>query len=125
MLPAQPHIPQEEQCPVPEEVLGHLYRASRHGLEELVATVPAATRAMLALYCYRRAHLQSIGLVVASSCTVDDLETFGGNAGKALFEKARNVPNASRRSQHPARRTISLSTGMLRRVIQDEDLSSE
>ena len=41
MLPAQPHIPQEEQCPVPEEVLGHLYRASKHGLEELVATVPA------------------------------------------------------------------------------------
>ena len=38
MLPAQPHIPQEEQCPVPEEVLGHLYRASKHGLEELVAT---------------------------------------------------------------------------------------
>ena len=80
---------------------------------------------MLALYCYRRAHLQSIGLVVASSCTVDDLETFGGNAGKALFEKARNVHNASPRSQHLARRTISLSTGMLRRVIQDEDLSSE
>ena len=74
-----------------EEVLGHLYRASKNGLEELVATVPAATRAMLALYCYRRAHLQSIGLAVASSCTVDDLETFGGNAGKALFEKARNV----------------------------------
>ena len=125
MLPAQPHIPQEEPCPVPEEVLGHLYRASKHGLEELVATVPAATRAMLALYCYRRAHLQPIGLVVASSCTVDDLETIGGNAGTALFEKARNVHNASLRSQHLARRTISLSTGMLRRVIQDEDFSSE
>lgn len=125
MLPAQPHIPQEEQCPVPEEVLGHLYRASKHGLEELVATVPAATRAMLALYCYRRAHLQAIGLSVASSCTVDDLETFGGNAGKALFEKARNVHDASPRSQHLARRKISLSTGMLRRIIQDEDCSGD
>jgi hypothetical protein len=125
MLPAQPHIPQEEQCPVSEEVLGHLYRASKHGLEELVTTVPATTRAMLALYCYRRAHLQSIGLAVAASCTVDDLETFGGNAGKALFEKARNLDNRSPRSQHLARRKISLSTGMLRRVIQDEDSSEE
>jgi hypothetical protein len=118
-------IPQEEQCPVSEEVLGHLYRASKHGLEELVTTVPATTRAMLALYCYRRAHLQSIGLVVAASCTVDDLETFGGNAGKALFEKARNLDNRSPRSQYLARRKISLSTGMLRRVIQDEDSSEE
>jgi hypothetical protein len=118
-------IPQEEQCPVSEEVLGHLYQASKHGLEELVTTVPATTRAMLALYCYRRAHLQSIGLVVAASCTVDDLETFGGNAGKALFEKARNLDNRSPRSQYLARRKISLSTGMLRRVIQDEDSSEE
>jgi hypothetical protein len=125
MLPIQPHIPHEEQCPVTEEFLDHLYRASAHGLEELVATVPAVTRAMLALYCYRRAHLQLIGLAVTSRSTVDDLETFGGNAGKALFEKARNVHNASPRSQHLARRTISLSTGMLRRVIQDEDFSSE
>ena len=125
MLAARPHIPQEEQCPVPEEVLGQLYRASKNGLEELVATVPAATRAMLAIYCYRRAHLQSIGLVVASNCTVDDLETFGGNAGKALFEKARKISNTSARSQPAARRTISLSTGMLRRVIQDEDSSGD
>jgi hypothetical protein len=63
-------------------------------------------------------------LAVASSYTVDDLETFGGNAGKALFEKGRNVHNASLRSQHLARRKISLSTGMLRRIIQDEDFSS-
>jgi hypothetical protein len=52
-----------------------------------------------------------------------DLGTFGGNAGKALFEKARNLPNVSPCSQHLAQRKISLSTGTLRRVIQDEDLS--
>ena len=79
MLPARPSIAQEENCPVPELVLGQFYRASSHGLDELVATVPAEARAMLALYCYRRAHLQSIGLAIATRCEQQELEAFGGN----------------------------------------------
>src|SRR3954469_16303199 len=62
-------LPQEESCPVPEDMLGQLYRASSQGLSELVATIPAGERAMLALYCYRRAHLQAIGLAIATGCT--------------------------------------------------------
>ena len=120
MLPVRTHIPQEERCPVPEAVLGQLYRASTHGLEELVANVPSETCAMLALYCYRRAHLQTIGLAIASRCKVDDLETFGGNAGRALFEKARKFRTTPPAPQHLKRRTITLATGALRRVIRDE-----
>ena len=62
--------PQEETCPVPENLLGMLYRASPHGLDSLIATVPARTRAMLALYCHSRAHLQSIGFAVAARLRV-------------------------------------------------------
>ena len=54
MQPGRPPIPQEETCPIPENLLGQLYRASSHGLDSLIATVPAKTRAMLALYCHRR-----------------------------------------------------------------------
>ena len=43
----------KKSAPVPEGLLGQLYQAKAHGLDELVATVPAKTRAMLALYCYR------------------------------------------------------------------------
>ena len=121
MLPAQPHIHQEEHCPVPDHVLGQLYRASSHGLDELVATVPAGTRAMLALYCYRRAHLQSIGLAIATSCEQHDLEALGGNAGKALVERARKVPDEAPLSYYLERRKVSLSTGILRKFVQDED----
>jgi hypothetical protein len=120
MLPAQPPILQEEHCPVPDHVLGQLYRASPHGLEELVATVPAETRAMLALYCYRRAHLQSIGLVIATSCEQHHLEAFGGNAGKAMVEKARKAPDEAPRSHYLERRKVTLSTGILRKFVQDE-----
>ena len=124
MLPIRSDIPREEHCPVPEDFLGQLYRSSPHGLSELVAAVPAETRAMLALYCYRRAHLQSIGLAIAASCEESDLEASGGNAGKALFEKAREAPYEAPRSHYFERRNITLSQDKLREFAQDEDDTS-
>ena len=79
----------EEACPVPESVLGQLYRASPQGLPELIETVSPDIRAMLAVYCYRRAHLASIGFAIASSCTEEDLHFHGGNLGVDLFAKSR------------------------------------
>ena len=57
-----------DPCPVPDEMLGELYRASKAGLPELIATVSPDVRAALALYCYRRGHLKGIGLAIASTC---------------------------------------------------------
>ena len=74
-------------CPVQDELLGEMYRASAHGLDELIATVSPAARALLAVYCYRRAHLASIGLAIAATCDKDDLSLYGGNAGAVLFER--------------------------------------
>ena len=91
-------LAQEEGCPVTEHLLGQLYRANARGLDELVESVPARTRAMLALYCYRRTHLQSIGLAVAASCEEYELEELAGHAGRVLFEKARQAPE--RRGSH-------------------------
>ena len=85
-------VPQEEDCPVPEIVLGDLYRSKPEGLQALVATIPPSVRAMLAVYCYPRAHLHSIALAIASSCDKEDLINFGGDPGAALFEQARRSP---------------------------------
>ena len=41
----------EEPCPVSDEVLGSIYRASSHGLDALLETGPAKSRALHALYC--------------------------------------------------------------------------
>jgi hypothetical protein len=81
MLPEHRVLLGDEPCPVPDEILGEMYRASAHGLDELIATVSPTARALLALYCYRRAHLASIGLAIAATCDKDDLSSFGGNAG--------------------------------------------
>jgi hypothetical protein len=47
-------------CPVREELLGEMYRASANGLPALVDSVSSDVRAMLALFCYRRSHLHSL-----------------------------------------------------------------
>jgi hypothetical protein len=122
MQPGRPQIPQEETCPVPEQLLGQLYRTNSHGLDSLIATVPAKTRAMLALYCHRRTHLQSIGLAVAASCEEHHLEEVGGHAGRVLFEKAREVPEPVQTTHYVGRKQVSLSRGTIMQVVIDQDL---
>ena len=81
-----------DACPVGEEMLGSLYRASEHGLPVLVESVSADVRAMLALYCYRRAHLHSMSLAIAATCSERDLVEQGGIAGSTLFAMSREAP---------------------------------
>src|ERR1043165_5873240 len=89
-----PAIPQEEECPVPDTLLGDLYRASPQGLHALVDSIPSRTRALLALYCYRRSHLSSLALAIASTCDRSDMIVAGGALGAAVFEKSRQAPKA-------------------------------
>ncbi len=111
MLPER-HVPYEDEpCPISDDLLGTLYRASPHGLNELVATVPPKTRALLAVYCYRRAHLASIGLALAATCEHDDLAGSGGNIGVVLFARSREAPVSSSPDRHPTnRQKITLAT---------------
>jgi len=105
----------DELCPIADETLGLMYRASPHGLGELIATMPSAARASLAMYCFRRAHLESMGLAIAATCEIDDLTAIGGNAGAALFAKSREPATPPPLTEVTyARRKISLATGSLR-----------
>jgi hypothetical protein len=89
------HRVEDEPCPVTDQLLGDMYRAGAHGLHELIATVSPTARALLAVFCYRRAHLALIGLAIAATCEEDDLTSLGGNAGAMLFERSRKAPQAS------------------------------
>ena len=116
MLPEHRVRLEDEPCPVSDQMLGELYRASAHGLSELIATVPPSARALLAVYCYRRAHLASIGLAIAATCDKDDLTWLGGNAGAALFERSREAPQSYAEVRGNGRRKITLATEPLREV---------
>jgi hypothetical protein len=116
---------EQDPCPVSDHVLGELYRSNPHGLGELVATIPPTARAMLALYCYRRAHLTSIGLAIAASCDEGELTRAGGNAGAVLFAKSRESPQAPSATSHYGRRKITLASGPLRQMGPIEDETDE
>ena len=120
MLPER-RMFEDEECPVADAMLGEMYRASSHGLNELIATVPPAVRGMLAMYCYRRAHLASVGLAIAATCDEDDLTRDGGHAGAVLFAKSREAPEAPRLAPNLAgRRRITLASGTLRNMVPAE-----
>jgi hypothetical protein len=95
---------EKDVCPVGDEMLGALYRASEHGLPALIDSVPPLTRAMLALFCYRRSHLQPLAIAIASTCEERDLVHWGAALGSALYAKAKreaakSLPTASGRSR--------------------------
>src|SRR3954464_15376486 len=98
-------------CPVREELLGEMYRASENGLSQLVESVSSDVRAMLALFCYRRSHLYSLALTIAASCNERELIQLGGRVGSTLYALSREAPA---RSASPAsygnRKPITLST---------------
>jgi hypothetical protein len=109
-------------CPVRDELLGEMYRASEHGLPQLVASVSPDVRAMLALFCYRRSHLYSLALTIAASCTEQDLVQVGGRVGSTLYAlsrepAARNAPSSSYGNRKP----ITLSTKPLSAIAPMED----
>ena|ERR1043165_7893129 len=73
--------------PVPNSLLGRMYRASPEGLALLVQSVAPQTRAALAVYCLRNERLSELGLVIADSCERRDLVCQGGSAVLRLIQE--------------------------------------
>jgi hypothetical protein len=124
---ADNYMPDDDVCPVRDELLGELYSAGKLGLPALVATVPPGIRAMLALFCYHRSHLHSMGLAIAASCDEEDLVQFGGRVGATLFARSREAPQPQPLASHHAnRRKITLASGTLRNMTPlDDELDEE
>jgi hypothetical protein len=104
----------DDPCPVSDDMLGELYRVSKEGLPALIATVSPEIRAALASYCYRRSHLQAVGLAVASTCDEHDLVRWGGTAGAVLFARSRAATVQPAASYYTSRRMITLASGPLK-----------
>jgi hypothetical protein len=109
-----------ERCPVREELLGEMYRANEHGLARLVESVSSDVRAQLALFCYRRSHLHSLALSIASSCSERELIRIGGRVGATLCAQSRE-PAARARPTTGGRKPITLSTKPLSTFAALED----
>ena len=99
-------------CPVRDELLGEMYRASENGLPRLVESIASDVRAMLALFCYRRSHLHSLALSIAASCSERELIQLGGRVGSTLYALSRETPatRSVAASSYGNRKPITLST---------------
>jgi hypothetical protein len=112
----------DDVCPVHDELLGELYRANDLFVPGFVSTLGPDIRASLALFCYRRSHLHSMGLAIAASCDEDDLVHAGGSVGAFLFTTSREVSPKAVRSSRVDRRQITLATGVLRMFADNDEL---
>jgi len=122
---------ENERCPVRDELLGEMYRASDSGLPMLVESVSSDVRARLALFCYRRSHLHTLALAIAASCSERDLINFGGRVGSTLYALSRQAPGAREPTpSYGTRKPITLSTKPLSVLaplddeLDDEDLAA-
>src|SRR6478735_2843171 len=113
---------ENDACPVRDELLGEMYRASPHGLQALVGSVSSDVRAMLALFCYRRSHLHSLALSIAASCTERELIQAGGRVGSTLYALSREpAARATSSTSYGNRKPITLSTKPLSTFAPIED----
>jgi hypothetical protein len=108
-------------CPVRDELLGEMYRASDSGLPRLVESVSPEARARLALFCYRRSHLHSLAVAIAGSCTERELVEAGGRVGSTLYALSREDSAKSTPSLSGGRKPITLSTKPLSVLAPLED----
>jgi hypothetical protein len=113
---------ENDSCPVRDELLGELYRADQNGLLPLVESVAPDVRAMLALFCYRKAHLHSLAIAIATNCSEHDLFRIGGRVGLALYALTRQAPGArAAAASSYGRKSITLSTTPLRTLAPLDD----
>jgi hypothetical protein len=96
------YIPQEEICPISEQLLFSLYDAAKRGLPVPVGEVPPERRSSVALFCYRRSHLEGAALAVAAMCDEEDLVDIGGPLGRTLFLRVETWPPPSKTNPQTA-----------------------
>jgi hypothetical protein len=113
----------DQLCPISDDLLGELYRANGLFVPGFVSTLPPDTKASLALFCYRRSHLHSMGLGIAATCDKDSLVRAGGSVGAFLFASSREVFPHIALSPRGNRRKITLATGILRMFTTHDEVA--
>ena len=112
---------ENERCPVRDDLLGEMYRASESGLPKLVESVSPQVRARLALFCYHRSHLHSLAVAIAGSCSERELIETGGRVGSTLYALSREGTAKPTPSLSGGRKPITLSTKPLSVLAPLED----
>ena len=110
------YLPQEEICPISEQLLFSLYDAAKRGLPVPVGEVPPERRSSVALFCYRRSHLEG-----AAMCDEEDLVDIGGPLGRTLFLKSRNLATPVKNESTNSLNALALSLVSMQRGREENE----
>ena len=93
--------------------LDRLYGAALSQVGDIVANLQESERAKLAVFCYGRAHLNTIGLAVAAHCGLDHLVAASGSsvAGRTLHTQSRELPAPAPKT-YASRRSVTLASSV-------------
>ena len=115
------YIPQEEIRPISEQLLFSLYDAAKRGLPVPVGEVPPERRSSVALFCYRRSHLEGAALAVAATCDEEDLVDIGGPLGRTLFLKSRSFASPVKNESTNSLSALALSLVSMQRGREENE----
>ncbi len=114
MTASNVYVLNEEQCPVPDEILGQMHSSNPSDAAEVASKLPEPQRAQLAAFCYERRHLHHLGLTIASTCGQYALKKAFGLAGDVVFKQSRKpdetVAKERRNSNHSVTKPVTLAT---------------
>jgi hypothetical protein len=105
----------DEICPISEKLLFSLYDAAKRGLPVPVSDVPRERRSSVALFCYRRSHLEGAALAVAATCDEEDL------VERTLFLKSRNFASPPNNSSLSKLKALMISLGASQKAKGEDD----
>lgn len=97
-------------CPVPDEMLGRLYRSRDAGVIQTVSSLPAVQRARLAVFCYGRAHLNEMAMAIASTCDRETLVDIAHRVGETLYVQSQERRKQAAIPEQVGRRSITLAS---------------
>src|SRR5680860_203748 len=60
---------------------------------EVASQLSANQRARIAQFCYSKVHMRKLGLNIAATCNLIELQEVFGAGARTIFEQSRNVEN--------------------------------
>ena len=82
---------------------------------------PPERRSSVALFCYRRSHLEGAALAVAATCDEEDLVDIGGPLGRTLFLKSRNLATPVKNESTNSLSALALSLVSMQRGREENE----
>src|ERR1700681_1253601 len=92
---------------VSDELIGRLCSASESIIVDLLDRFSPEERANLAMFCYQKAHLHQMGLLIAATCELSVLvQALGTTIGQSLYTRSREHAPQISASPGPGRSLI-------------------